>query len=268
MTNEQLAVAIQNGNEDLYGQLWEQVRRFIAWKAKKRHVLTRGQGGVTVEDLAQSGYFAMVQAVRYYKPLPNYSFLSLLNVTLKTAFSECGGYRTSKKNPLDDCVSLDAPIGEEDDGSTLEDCIEDPEDKYNDVEENIWTSQLHDELERCMMALTPLQKETIVKRYFEGRTLDSIATEYGVTTELIRRREKYALQKLRRRRGKLEEYAEINRRDIDDMTPWYLRRHGDNFRVPEEIAIDRERAANYLYYEEIRTRQSRVNWEKEMKHIY
>ena len=62
MSNEELAAAIKAGNTDLYSDLWNQVQRFVVWKARQRYVLTNGVGGVEVEDLVQSGFLALVSA--------------------------------------------------------------------------------------------------------------------------------------------------------------------------------------------------------------
>lgn len=68
MTNEELVALIQSGERDKLPELWEQVERFVALQANKRHLLFNGLGGVEVEDLYQSGYIALVCAADTYDP--------------------------------------------------------------------------------------------------------------------------------------------------------------------------------------------------------
>ena len=78
MTNEELATAIQEGREDLYPALWDQVKAFVAQQAWNRYCATGGYGGVEVEDLIQSGFLALVESVGYYNPATECSFLTIL----------------------------------------------------------------------------------------------------------------------------------------------------------------------------------------------
>ena len=68
-TNEELAVMIQNGERDKLPELWDQVKRFVRLKAMRRSRSLDGFGGVTWEDLYQSGYIALVAAADSYNPL-------------------------------------------------------------------------------------------------------------------------------------------------------------------------------------------------------
>lgn len=47
MSNEELVAAIQAGDQNRMGELWEQTERFIAWKA--RRVMTTLEVNSTVE---------------------------------------------------------------------------------------------------------------------------------------------------------------------------------------------------------------------------
>ncbi len=63
MTNEELVALIQSGERARMGELWEQAERFVSRQAGKRARALNGFGGVTEEDLYQSGYLALVAAV-------------------------------------------------------------------------------------------------------------------------------------------------------------------------------------------------------------
>lgn len=128
MTNEELAIAIQEGQQEQIDVLWEQVIRFIRlsamrWKAAHPDSLP------DVEDLIQSGYFALLKAVHYYVPDKGYTLISLLALTLKSSFAEAAGMRLrSQRHALKvKITSLDAPLGEDDENDLLVDMLADPE---------------------------------------------------------------------------------------------------------------------------------------------
>ena len=92
MTNEELAVAIRDGNLALIGELWERVESFVAMKARDR--LATAEGNVTdTDDLTQSGYFALLSATQTFDPDGGRNFLSWLDYHLKNAFASTASNR-------------------------------------------------------------------------------------------------------------------------------------------------------------------------------
>ena len=68
MTNEELALKIQNGERDLIPPLWEQVERFIYLKSENwywQHEETCIRCGVALDDLKQVSYFAFLDAISF-----------------------------------------------------------------------------------------------------------------------------------------------------------------------------------------------------------
>lgn len=109
-------------------------------------------------------------------------------------------------------VSLETPIGEEDD-SKLGDFIEDkniqsPIDYTN-------KSLLRDELQSIMGELTPREQKVLILRYGLGdnhpRTLEEVGKEFNVTRERIRQIEAKAIRKLRHpsRAKRLGDYRDM-----------------------------------------------------------
>lgn len=246
MSNEEFAAAIKAGNTDLYSDLWNQVQRFVIWKARQRYVLTNGVGSVEVEDLVQSGFLALVSAVHYFDPASGVSFLTVLGNCLKTAFSTAGGYRTTKRNPLDKCSSLNTPLNDEEDGDTLLDMIEEPRDYIEELEEKIWRDDLRAVLEKEVSALPLEQMETIYKRFARGQTFRNIGISAGVPPDTVRRWEYNGLSRLRtgRQRAELEQF-------LDECTDFYTRvgvsafqRTGES--AVEKLAIKRETIARHF----------------------
>lgn len=113
-----------------------------------------------------------------------------------------------------DTVSLDIPVGEEDD-TTLMNFIED---KTVDVEEEIISKSLRETVMEILEDdFTDRERTVIISRYgLEGKkaqTLDEIGQTLGVTRERVRQIEKKAINKLNvpKRREKLEAYVGIYR---------------------------------------------------------
>jgi RNA polymerase sigma factor (sigma-70 family) len=245
LTNEELAVMIRQGRTDLYAELWEHVRRFVEKQARRRCTLTDGLGGVTVDDLMQSGFLALVEAVEYFDPGGGASFIGVLDMRLKSAFSEAGGYRTTKRDPLViGCKSLSEPVkDDEPEGDTLLDLLKDPEDQYESAEEGIYLGQLRRVLDSSVADLPIHLNEILYRRYVRGDSLREISEEIGVSLERVRQMEKQALTRLERnsRKNGLREF-------VDRNTNFYTRVGLNTYNTThtsavELLAMHRERLA-------------------------
>ena len=246
MTNEELAVAIQGGRGDLYPALWDQVYRFVAVRAWERVRATGGYGGVEVQDLIQCGFLALVEAVRHFDPDEGWSFLTILGNCLKTAFARAGGYRTTKRDPLNGCMSLNEPLGDDTDGDTLLDMQADPRDYYLTAEERIWREELRAALEGAVAALPAEEMETLYRRFAQGQTLQDVGASVGVSPDRVKRWEYNGLSRLRAGQHKkaLEQF-------LDEYTDFYthvgvcaFQRTGQS--AVERLAIRREELAAHF----------------------
>lgn len=197
MTNEELAVMIQSGERDKPLELWEQVRRFVRDRAYKWTVAVGTAAGVTVEDLTQAGYLAMMGAVERFDPAAGYAFNTILGNCLKTEFSIATGVRTKRQqmDPLRSAASLDVPVGEEEGGGLLGDFIEDPQavQCFEDVE----TQPLHDAVEKALQSLTEEQRAVIRCMYYQGLTLEQTSQVLDMDRTEVRTAESKALRTLR-----------------------------------------------------------------------
>lgn len=68
MSNEEMVIEIQTGNNGLMIQLWEDVQGLAKKYAYKLYTALEGRRGLTADDLVQTGYIALCDAVRTYKP--------------------------------------------------------------------------------------------------------------------------------------------------------------------------------------------------------
>lgn len=161
MTNNELVREIQSGKAEKMPELWEQVRRYVWQMASRRMYPDK-------EDLLQSGYIALVEAVETYKEDGGMSFLNWFTYYLRNAFCQVEGRSTAKKgnDPLHHALSLDAPLDDEGD-TTLRDIIAAPE---ANLEEQ---TELHIMLEDALQTLPERQLLAIRRRYYWEVEADS-----------------------------------------------------------------------------------------------
>ena len=184
MENEEIALLIRAGRTDLYLELWTRVKGFVRARAYFRLKGTRGFdngracGGVEIDDLMQAGFIAMTEAVKTFSPEKN-NFITWLSFYLQTAFREAQGLRTSARDPLDRCISLDRPIMEDSD-ETIGDAVRAP-DLRESIDDSIYNGQLHDALERALNEIPERQALVIRRSFLQGKTLQEIGAEIGVT---------------------------------------------------------------------------------------
>ena len=201
MTNEEAALAIQEGHTSLYGLLWNQTLRLIQMKAGQYYRSHEGscrRAGVDQDDLIQCGFLALHDAVEAYSPETGHKLVSYLSYPLRNRFNEAIGARGNmKREPLNDSLSFDKPL---EDGGTLEDFIPDmaATDTMERVIDREHHRELHDALNRALYTLSEKQQAVIRRRFYGGETLDAIAAAQGVTRERVRQEVQKALRELRK----------------------------------------------------------------------
>lgn len=246
-TIEDIVLRVQNGETDLMPELWENVHAFIAWRARRLLSAIENRRGVEVDDLVNSGYFALLDAIRTYRRDES-GFLSWLSIHLRNSFSATTGFRTQaqKNDTLRFSVSLSLPLDDES-GDTLGDILADPgvDGQFEAVEQKIYIEQLRSALLDVVDKLPPQQADTIRHRYFEGQTYAEIGKGLEVSTSRAQQLEDEALRKLRSPEAikRLESF-------VDSRTPYFLpvgppefqRNHTSSV---ETIVFLRERLRNY-----------------------
>ena len=185
MTNEELVALIQAGERDKLPELWDQVEKFVALRARKLLVALGDRAssyGLEFGDLYNSGYFALLDAVELYDPTCEHgSFIGLLAMRLKTAFAKTGGWygrsgkRQKAQDPLHRAVSMDAPVkagADDGDKAAFGDFIPDPRaaQALQEVDDGICRVQTRQAVQRALEQL-PVEERLAVKAYYyEGRT--------------------------------------------------------------------------------------------------
>ena len=187
MTNEELATAVQNGNNELMSQLWEQCRGFICQQATKWAAAWKNRSDIDKDDFTQAGYIAMCKAVRYWRE-DRGAFLTILGYYLKTEFSEVAGCRTETKlnEPLNKAVSLDAPIsGDPDKEITMGETVAADDTGIEDAEEAVFQDQLSKTVNEAVCKLPERQRIAIEGHYLKGQPHKDIAREIGCSRSYV-----------------------------------------------------------------------------------
>lgn len=204
VSNEELVAKIQAGSVELMSELWERVERLVKWKAKRVMTVLEGCPGRSVEfeDLYQSGYLAMVEAVDTYDPVTGASFCTWLMYHLKTVFAEATGYRTQKdrQEPLNNYLSLDTPLTDDADSDDLMDIIADPTGQNGLVsaEESLYREQLQEAIGAALSTVPEQYREILRLRYWENMTLAEVGELRGVGYERVRQMESKAIRQLQK----------------------------------------------------------------------
>lgn len=197
-----MAVLAQQGNREAISALWEQVKRLLYQLARrfyKRYgVDCCTRRGVTMADLEQECFLALLDAVRSFKPTAGYQFTTYLTRASENRFKAATGLR--KVNPLDIADSMNAPVLE-DGESPVEtgDLIPDPQaaGELENIDTTAEREYYHTELEVGLEALPPLQEAVIRGRFYKSQQYQQIAAEIGGSASDVRREVSKGLQALR-----------------------------------------------------------------------
>lgn len=252
MTNEELAILIKNGHEEHLPELWENVRRLMYQLSFKQYSANKelfNSVGLSLEDIQQESYFAVLGAVEAYSENKGYKFTSYLHLQLKHRIRALWGRGdVLNREPL----SLDEPLEDETtECDTLHDLIGDPQSgrAIAAFDERQSYALLHEAVSLLPGGL----KEVIILRFWKKQTLDQIGEQLGKSRSYIRIMESQALNKLRRgpigRKLKQAYYDEVktthNFIDLDGLA--YKHKGLSSFRTTHssvvEDAFDRKEAA-------------------------
>ena len=186
MTNEQLAVLIKQGEQERTPELWENVRKLLyklSFHQYTAHADLFKQQGLSLEDIQQESYFAMLGAIEAYNPEKGYMFTTYLNLQLKRRLRSI----LRLKDPLnrEDTRSLDAPLEDEnEDSDTLHDVTADP--TSGALIAAFDQRESYRLLHEAVSLLPGGLKEVIKLLYFENLTLKQVGERQGRSIEAVR----------------------------------------------------------------------------------
>lgn len=235
---DELAMQIQQGRKDLLPDLWEEVCRFTDMFAKKYYaIISAGRpapGGVTVDDLKQCAFLAVVDAISTYDP-KRAGFITHLVWFLRKHFrAAIGRSERQLRDPLNGSLSLDIPARDDDpDGEKWLDGIPDPCDCIADTEDSIYREQLRKALEAALQVIPTAEAECLRAEYFEGHTQAEIAARMGVSQSRANQLRNGGLRHIRTSSAgaKLERW-------LDSESPFYKQVGVDRFNRTHTSAVE------------------------------
>lgn len=201
MTNEELAVLAKTDDAAL-AELWEQNSGMAYIHAVRRYCRLQDDGntrGVTVDDLKQTAFLGMVQAVGYFDPGKEFKFSTYWDRCVRYEFNRLlGMHTTSKRDALNESSSLDAPLTDEKDANTLGDILPDPVDVfeiYAETDERMSRSEI---LKKSMEKLSADQQRALQLIFYKKMTKKQAAATMGITQGALDNLEHTAIFALRR----------------------------------------------------------------------
>lgn len=199
MTNEEMALSIQAGDNSLLLPLFKQNMGYIHQQAQRWVSAFRHQPDVDMEDLEQSAYFAVYNAAMKFDPEKG-KYISLLNWTLRTAFCEaCGVYlERQRQDPVKHALRLDEPIFDDEGYATLADTVADPRDDMEAVEDAMYARYVSDTVRKAVDSLSERQRLCIDMRYFQGKSQKEIGEQLHVSSQRVHQIEWDGLRRLRK----------------------------------------------------------------------
>ena len=207
ISNEEMALLIKEGPEELIPALWDNVKLFVYLNCNRYYNNNKRKceaAGVEPDDLRQEGYFAVLKAIESYDNMSGYKFITFMSYPLKNTFNELTGQR--KKRLLNDTISLDAPIKSDDDLILL-DTVKDKRDYIEDIDDRLYNETLHNDLELALKDLDCKEETVIRYYYYKGYSDSEIAKELNINPKTATYSRKRGLNALMRSK-RLKEYRE------------------------------------------------------------
>ncbi len=187
-----------SGEAAAAGALYEANRGLIQKIAYGYREMCETDIAVTVDDLAQAGYFAVTEAARTWKEAEG-SWSGWLVLHLRSEFNRALGRRNGRfLRPERGAASLDAPLSDEEaDGDSMLDLMAD--DALPDSDESI----IEEEIVRGVRAAVARiqndrQRYIITETELKGRPYRDLAEELGISIETVRGDHNRAFKALRR----------------------------------------------------------------------
>ncbi len=199
MTNEQLAVMIQNNSDkELTYTLWKRIRALIYSKAAyyyKAHTDRFKAAGTDPDDLIQEFFIAFLKAVKDFDPQKEHKFTTYLELPVRQTVHRI---LYGKKDPLDSAASIDAPAGSIEEIPLSERLPDENEDTQAMVLDKFQRSGLLKNIKK----LSEKQKNTLHMYYFCSMSDREISQKMGVSISAARQLRRIGIMNLRKMYGK------------------------------------------------------------------
>ncbi len=183
-------VAIAKGGDPMAMEfLLNKYKNFVRIKAKSYFLI-----GADREDIIQEGMIGLYKAVRDFKADKLSSFRAFAELCITRQIITAIKTATRQKHiPLNQYVSLNKPIYDEDSERTLLDVMASP--KTSDPEDLVITQEVSDDIrQRIRQNLSDLESQ-VLESYLEGKSYQEMARDLGRHVKSIDN----ALQRVKRK---------------------------------------------------------------------
>ena len=153
MSNEELCVAIQQGAKELQPELWQSVQSWAQLRAYRFYSANKGNNiQCERDDLTQSAYLAMLDAIETFDATAGSNFLSWFTFYMQREFNRTAGFLLADDVRYSEAVRLDKPLSDGEEGDTLADITEQPEaqNAFEAVEDRLFNEGLRSKLEAAL----------------------------------------------------------------------------------------------------------------------
>lgn len=188
LSNEALAIAIQNGDHSALGQLWEQVKGYAYTVVMRYKEKTYAE----TEDYLQTAFLGVHDAALAFD-YSRGSFLTIADWYIRRACIRFYGWNRRGEVQT---ISYDVPMNADDpDGGDFRDSFSD--ESLPDPVEGMEREDMQRDVRAAVDELAPRHQAIILQHYFDGQSLEAIGKSQGVTACRINQIEHSALKKMR-----------------------------------------------------------------------
>ena len=201
MSNEELVQAYQEGNKQALTDLVINNKGLVynvAYKIKEKSY----KDHIDLDDLTQEGYLALINAAKLFNNDMNIKFTTYLVKAMSRKMYKYIFGASSRE-----CKSLNTPVDEE--GRELVELVADPGEPMQVVEDDLYNTQLHNDLYMVMNQVNTEQEiKAIEYQYYHNKSYEEVAEQLNITCYEYRKLRNKALNKIRKAVNKtvLKEY--------------------------------------------------------------
>jgi len=202
-TNEALALRLQQGDSAAAEELWEQTRGWAYHTARRYLPAAARNNAVDMEDLMQSAFIGMLEAVRAYDAERG-GFATVMKFYVGTECQQLLGLRGRERREHYEAASLDAPLTSSSE-FTLSDVLEDT--AGPDMAALLEGEEMRRDV-RAAVDRLPGREQAVIRRvYLDGVSMQAVATNTGDGYSSVNTAKANGLRLLRRD-GSLRDWYE------------------------------------------------------------
>ena len=248
ITLEELAAAAQDGNTELLPLLWECTEKLIKmliFKNINRRILPNA---IDEEDVLQCGYFALLAAVKAFKP-DEYKFNTYLNYSVQNAVNETINGRSRRPREIKEYSYNKTVAGDDGEETELLEFVGDEQAEYK-VFEPLELTDTQQIVITAVAELPERQIDVIRCHYFRNMTFKEIAELQGCSLSNIQQYERQAFRTLRKNRKLRHLNESLNAHSFVKSVSWFRisPEYYDTLRAAEKIINEQENSGKYITY--------------------